>query len=89
MARAVGNRHLAARALDGGFRAARGGFVAERIKKKQCDTASRERRLIAMPSGDKKSKPIAIVTYPGVGLLDLVATKTVLDSLANPVCRFP
>ena len=31
-----------------------------------------------MPSGDKK-RSIAIVTYPGVGLLDLVATKTVLD----------
>ena len=38
-----------------------------------------------MPSGDKKSKPIAIVTYPGVGLLDLVATKTVLDSLAMEI----
>jgi transcriptional regulator GlxA family with amidase domain len=31
-----------------------------------------------MPSSDKK-RSIAIVTYPGVGLLDLVATKTVLD----------
>ena len=35
-----------------------------------------------MPRKDKGSKTIAIVTYPGVGLLDLVATKTVLDSLA-------
>ena len=35
-----------------------------------------------MPRGDKKSKSIATVTYPGVGLLELVATKTVLDSLA-------
>jgi len=35
-----------------------------------------------MPREDKGSKTIAIVTYPGVGLLDLVATKTVLDSLA-------
>jgi transcriptional regulator GlxA family with amidase domain len=35
-----------------------------------------------MPREDKKSKTIAIVTYPGVGLLDLVTTKTVLDSLA-------
>jgi hypothetical protein len=34
-----------------------------------------------MPSSDKK-RSIAIVTYPGVGLLDLVATKTDLDSLA-------
>jgi transcriptional regulator GlxA family with amidase domain len=32
-----------------------------------------------MPREDKKSKTIAIVTYPGVGLLDLVTTKTVLD----------
>jgi transcriptional regulator GlxA family with amidase domain len=30
----------------------------------------------------KKNKTIAIVAYPGVALLDLVATKTVLDSLA-------
>jgi transcriptional regulator GlxA family with amidase domain len=35
-----------------------------------------------MPREDKKNKTIAIVTYPGVALLDLVATKTVLDSLA-------
>src|ERR671910_2213443 len=35
-----------------------------------------------MASRDKKNKTIAIVTYPGVALLDLVATKTVLDSLA-------
>src|SRR5918998_6815195 len=35
-----------------------------------------------MPSQDKKNKTIAVVTYPGVALLDLVATKTVLDSLA-------
>ncbi len=31
---------------------------------------------------DEKNKTIAIVTYPGVALLDLVATKTVLDRLA-------
>ena len=35
-----------------------------------------------MASEEKKNKTIAIVTYPGVALLDLVATKTVLDSLA-------
>ena len=35
-----------------------------------------------MASQDKKNKTIAVVTYPGVALLDLVATKTVLDSLA-------
>jgi transcriptional regulator GlxA family with amidase domain len=35
-----------------------------------------------MASRDKKNKTIAVVTYPGVALLDLVATKTVLDSLA-------
>ena len=35
-----------------------------------------------MPTEDKKNKTIAIVTYPGVALLDLVGTKTVLDSLA-------
>jgi transcriptional regulator GlxA family with amidase domain len=35
-----------------------------------------------MPTEDKKNKTIAVVTYPGVALLDLVATKTVLDSLA-------
>jgi transcriptional regulator GlxA family with amidase domain len=29
-----------------------------------------------------KNRTIAVVTYPGVALLDLVATKTVLDSLA-------
>jgi transcriptional regulator GlxA family with amidase domain len=34
-----------------------------------------------MPTEDK-NKTIAVVTYPGVALLDLVATKTVLDSLA-------
>ena len=34
-----------------------------------------------MPREDKGSKTIAIVTYPGVGLLDLVATKTVLGML--------
>jgi transcriptional regulator GlxA family with amidase domain len=32
--------------------------------------------------GEEKNRTIAIVTYPGVALLDLVATKTVLDSLA-------
>src|SRR5215210_751526 len=36
-----------------------------------------------MGSEGKKNKTIAIVTYPGVALLDLVATKTVLDSLAR------
>src|SRR5215212_6541768 len=35
-----------------------------------------------MPTEDKKNTTIAVVTYPGVALLDLVATKTVLDSLA-------
>jgi len=30
----------------------------------------------------EKNKTIAVVTYPGVALLDLVATKTVLDALA-------
>src|SRR5215213_2751102 len=35
-----------------------------------------------MPTEDKKNKTIAVVTYPSVALLDLVATKTVLDSLA-------
>jgi transcriptional regulator GlxA family with amidase domain len=35
-----------------------------------------------MASQDKKNKTIAVVTYSGVALLDLVATKTVLDSLA-------
>ena len=30
----------------------------------------------------KGNKTIAVVTYPGVALLDLVATKTVLDELA-------
>src|SRR5215203_3171830 len=35
-----------------------------------------------MPTEDKRNKTIAVVTYPGVALLDLVATKTVLDSLA-------
>src|ERR671914_697700 len=33
-------------------------------------------------AGDEKNKTIAVVTYPGVALLDLVATKTVLDALA-------
>ncbi len=36
-----------------------------------------------MPTEEKKNKTIAIVTYPGVALLDLVAAKTVLDSLAR------
>jgi transcriptional regulator GlxA family with amidase domain len=35
-----------------------------------------------MASEDKRRNTIAIVIYPGVALLDLVATKTVLDSLA-------
>src|SRR5215210_1298936 len=36
-----------------------------------------------MQTEEKKNKTIAIVTYPGIALLDLVATKTVLDSLAR------
>src|SRR5918998_5077569 len=32
-----------------------------------------------MPREDKKNKTIAIVTYPGVALLDLIVTQTVLD----------
>ena len=32
-----------------------------------------------MPREDKKNKTIAIVAYPGVALLDLVVTQTVLD----------
>src|SRR5215210_3801051 len=36
-----------------------------------------------MQTEEKKNKTIAVVTYPGVALLDLVATKTVLDSLAR------
>src|SRR5829696_7612235 len=32
-----------------------------------------------MPREEKKNKTIAIVAYPGVALLDLVVTKTVLD----------
>jgi transcriptional regulator GlxA family with amidase domain len=37
-----------------------------------------------MASQDKtKNKTIAVVTYPGIALLDLVATKTVLDALAT------
>ncbi len=35
-----------------------------------------------MASEDKKNKTIAIVTYPGVALLDLVVTKKVFDRLA-------
>jgi hypothetical protein len=35
-----------------------------------------------MESQVKKNKTIAVVTYPGVELLDLVATKTILASLA-------
>jgi transcriptional regulator GlxA family with amidase domain len=35
-----------------------------------------------MPREEKTNKTIAVVTYPGVALLDLVATKTVLDALA-------
>jgi transcriptional regulator GlxA family with amidase domain len=35
-----------------------------------------------MPTEEKRNKTIAIVTYPGIALLDLVATKTVLDALA-------
>src|ERR671913_2445507 len=41
-----------------------------------------------MPTEDKKNKTIAVVTYPGVALLDLVATKTVLDSLAMMGTRY-
>ncbi len=32
-----------------------------------------------MPGDEKKNKSIAVVTYPGVALLDLVVTQTVLD----------
>src|SRR5215211_1283644 len=32
-----------------------------------------------MPREEKKNKTIAIVAYPGVALLDLVVTQTVLD----------
>ena len=32
-----------------------------------------------MATGDEKNKTIAVVTYPGVALLDLVVTQTVLD----------
>src|SRR5215203_533811 len=32
-----------------------------------------------MPRDEKKNKTIAVVTYPGLALLDLVVTKTVLD----------
>jgi transcriptional regulator GlxA family with amidase domain len=35
------------------------------------------------PSGEGKKRSVAIVTYPGVALLDLVATKKVLDRLAK------
>jgi transcriptional regulator GlxA family with amidase domain len=35
------------------------------------------------PSGEVKKRSVAIVTYPGVALLDLVATKKVLDRLAK------
>jgi transcriptional regulator GlxA family with amidase domain len=35
-----------------------------------------------MARGDKQNKTIGIVTYPGVALLDLVATKKVFDRLA-------
>jgi len=35
-----------------------------------------------MPREEKKNQLIVVVTNPGVALLDLVATKTVLDSLA-------
>jgi transcriptional regulator GlxA family with amidase domain len=36
-----------------------------------------------MATDDKKNKTVGIVTYPGVALLDLVATKKVLDRLAK------
>jgi hypothetical protein len=32
-----------------------------------------------MAKEDKQNKTIAVVTYPGVALLDLVVTQTVLD----------
>ncbi len=32
-----------------------------------------------MPTEDEKNKTIAVVTYPGPALLDLVVTQTVLD----------
>jgi len=35
-----------------------------------------------MPREEKKTETTAVVTYPGVALLDIVATKTVLDGLA-------
>jgi hypothetical protein len=35
-----------------------------------------------MARDDRKNKTVAIVAYPGVALLDLVATKKVLDRLA-------
>ena len=36
-----------------------------------------------MARDDKKNETVGIVTYPGVALLDLVATKKVLDRLAK------
>jgi len=32
-----------------------------------------------MPNDEEKNKTIAVVTYPGFALLDLVVTQTVLD----------
>jgi hypothetical protein len=32
-----------------------------------------------LATADEKNKTIAVVTYPGVALLDLVVTQTVLD----------
>ena len=43
----------------------------------------RPREDLAGPSRDVKKRSVAIVTYPGVALLDLVATKKVLDRLAK------
>jgi transcriptional regulator GlxA family with amidase domain len=36
-----------------------------------------------MPGEEMKNRTIAVVTYPGVALLDLVTTKTVIDALAT------
>jgi len=36
-----------------------------------------------MPRDEKKNKTIAVVTYPGLALLDLVVTQTVLDRGTN------
>ena len=43
----------------------------------------RPREELIGPSREDKKRSIAVVTYPGVALLDLVATKKVLDRLAK------